>query len=362
MRRSTSAASLVLVLGLAACNASAGAPTGSPDSAPSQPAGTPEPTERVAPSVTPEPTPAFEGHPAAGLAITQYLDADNPASQAFVVEPDGTLRQVTGLDGAAIGASHPVWSPDRAQLAIGPPKVGAPGVVGQVGVVNADGSGERVLGVGQRPLWSPDGTRLLVSEVDDVTSEPPSIWIQDVSTGEITDLGMGFSPQWIGDGGRIGFRRLVDTPDGSFADGLFVMTLASGEVVQLPTESETVGVWSPDGSEMLIANEGLIDLAESDASAPRPLVSGFDPVWSPDGSRVLVGYEHDEQGIPILAIVDLEGREIWSGASGQHPTWSPDGTRIAVEIPVPEPTVVVLDAATGELLWESPGLEPAWDS
>ena len=74
-----------------------------------------------------------------------------------------------------------------------------------VSVVNVDGTAERVLSLGELPRWSPDGLRLLVSEVDDVTSEPRSTWIIDVATGELTDLGPGFNAQWLGDGDRIGW-------------------------------------------------------------------------------------------------------------------------------------------------------------
>ena len=51
---------------------------------------------------------------------------------------------------------------------------------------------------------------------------------------------------------------------------------------------------------------------------------------------------------------------MWSGPIGQNATWSPDGTRIAVEIPVPAPTIRILDAATGGTLAEMDGTEPAW--
>ena len=103
-------------------------------------------------------------------------------------------------------------------------------------------------------------------------------------------------------------------------------------------------------------------MADADGSNPRDLAGGYSPVWSPDGTRVLLGYDTNTDGLPVLALVDLEGAEIWSGAIGAAPTWSPDGTRIAVEIAYPEPMVQVLDAATGEVLWEIEGCQPNWGS
>jgi Tol biopolymer transport system component len=356
MRRVQTASILALLL--AACTAQ---PATTPEAAtPSQaPTGTDAPSPTAEPTASPSPAPTFEGHPATGLALVQFPDPGSPASQIFVVEEDGSLRQVTGLEGG-IGASTPVWSPDRTQLAFGPPKVGFPGITGQVSVVNADGSGERVLGEGWQQRWSPDGTRLLIHEKDDVTSEPPSMWIQDVATGEVTNLGQGFNGQWIDDD-HIGFQRVLLLSDGAFSTELYTMALDGSEPVLLPVEPETTAIWSPDGSQVLLVHEGSIAVAEADGSNPRDLVGGGSPVWSPDGTRVVLEYDFNQDALPLLALVDLDGAEIWSGPIGDAPTWSPDGTRIAVEITYPESVVQVLDAATGEVLWELPGAsQPNW--
>ena len=347
---------LILALLLAGCAAQPGAttaPTASPSSPSSDTPPTPEPT------ASPESTPAFEGHPGAGLALVQFPDSDSPVSQIFVVEADGSLRQLADLNGG-IGGRLPVWSPDRTQIAFGPPKVGFPGINGQISVINADGTDERVLGVGDYQAWSPDSTRLIIHERDDVTSDPFEFWITDVASGEITaEMGPGFLAQWIDDE-MIGFHRVVPTDDGTHADAIYIQALDGSEPVQVPAESETLAVWSPDGSQVLLTYDGSIVIAEADGSNPSDLASGYDPVWSPDGTRVLLGYDVSQDGLPVLALVDLEGNEIWSGVVGAAPTWSPDGTRIAVEIAYPVPMVQVIDAATGDLLWEVEASQPNW--
>lgn len=356
MRRVQTA--IIVGLLLAACTAQ---PATTPGAAsPSQtPSGTDAPSATTEPS--PSPAPTFEGHPAAGLALVQFPDPESPASQVFVVEEDGSLRQLTGLEGG-IGASTPVWSPDRTQIAFGPPKVGFAGITGQVSVVNADGSGERVIGTGQQHRWSPDGTRLLIYEKDDVTPQPPSLWIQDVATGEVTDVGEAFNGRWIDDD-HVAFERVVVLPDGAHSSELYTMTLDGSEPVLFPAEPMTEAVWSPDGSQVLLSHEGSIAVADADGSNPQDLAGGNSPVWSPDGRRVLLEYDFNQDALPLLALVDLDGAEIWSGPIGDVPTWSPDGTRIAVEITYPEPVVQVLDAATGEVLWELPGaMQPNWGS
>lgn len=344
----------LVVLALAGCSTGVTPSPSASVSASAEPSASADAT--TDPSASPAPTSAVppDEHPATGLAFVQFPGGnDDPASHIFVVDTDGGLLQITGQAGESIGASRPEWSPDRSQIAFGPPKVGFFGITGQVSVVDADGTGERVLSEGENPRWSPDGTRLLVSEVDDVTSEPRSIWIVDVGSGELTDLGQGFNPQWLPDGERISFRRMVDTPDGSFADAVYIMMLATGETVEFGTESESDVFWAPDGSSVLIAHDGELTLAEPDGSGGQPFATGFNPAWSPDSTRVVFAYDVDQQGIPLLAVVDLDGQTIWSSTAGQGPTWSPDGTRIAVEVPINEPAVQVLDAATGEILWES---------
>lgn len=360
MTRTFTAALLVLVL--AACAAS-GAPSPSGTESPSAPAPSASP-DAPAPSGSPTPSaaPQWEGHPAAGLAFVQFPIPDSPASQVFVVEDDGSLRQITGSSTSFNGATLPVWSPDRTQIAFSGPKVGGDGIKGEIGVVNADGSGEREISEGRDVNWSPDGTLILVGEVDDVTSDPPSMYLVDVATGEVTDVGIGFQPRWLPDGERFSFYRNVQGRVPGQEDAvitlLYVVALDGSEQVEIAEQTE--GYWSPDGSAMLLVQEGTISLAEPDGTNPREIADGFQPVWSPDGTRILLEYAHDQDATPILAVIDLDGERIWSDVPGTFPTWSPDGTRIAVEIPYPEPMVQVLDAATGDVLWEVEGSSPAW--
>ena len=120
---------------------------------------------------------------------------------------------------------------------------------------------------------------------------------------------------------------------------------------------------SPDGSMVLLVSDGVVSVAPADdLSATEELASGDGPVWSPDGTRIAVNYDFDEQARPIYAVVDLEGRTIQSGITGYFPSWSPDGTRIAVEWfnPEGEPIIHVVDLATGEVIFEVEGQQPAW--
>jgi Tol biopolymer transport system component len=140
---------------------------------------------------------------------------------------------------------------------------------------------------------------------------------------------------------------------------IYVMSLDRGEESELARVSDAI--WSPDGTAVLLQHAtGDLLLADADGSNPRDLVRGWAPVWSPDGSRIVFTYDHNNDGVPLLAAVDRNGRALWSGVPGSSPTWSPDGSRLAVEVVFPDLEVKVMDAATGHVLWQTAGAEPAW--
>jgi Tol biopolymer transport system component len=359
MRRTGLATFLALLL--AACTGagtpSASAPEGSPTPEPSAPA-----TPAESPEATPSPTEsAPEGHPAAGLVIVRTVDPsnqDDPITQLFIIEADGSQRQVTGVSGD-LTASFPVWSHDGGQLVFGGSKVGDTGIKGQVGLVNADGSGERELAEGERPAWSPDDTRIAFNEVDDVTAEPVTLSIVDVETGEVTDYGHGFGPQWL-DEDRLLINAVTEHDGGFFTVDVYLLTLSTGERELIMEEAFPHP--SPDRSMVLFEQDGVISVAPaSDLADLTEIATGFSPVWSPDGTQVALGYDTNDQGVPVYAVVDLDGNRIQSEIAGVLPSWSPDGTRLAVETYREEgPAIHVIDVASGEVLHETVGQMPAW--
>ena len=325
-------------------------PTPSPDtSAPEPPAAQP---------TTPEPTLAPpSGDVTNGLTLVQFRSSDDPASQVFVIEAEGNLRQVTGGSGTLPGATGPQWSPDGAWLAFNPPKVGAK-VIPDLGVVRADGSEEHVIGQGINPRWSPDGTRVLFQQVEPIEDESLSMFVADLATGEVTNIGEGYDPRWLPDG-RVAFEWTGLDEDGKFWQALRVLSLEDGSIAEIAQNMH--GTWSPDGSAMLLADDSGVHLADADGSNSRAIANGWAPAWSPDGTRFALPYDHNSDGVPLLGVVDLDGTDVWSGVVGDSAVWSPDGTRLAIELSYPEPSVQVVDAATGSILAEVPGaLDPTW--
>jgi Tol biopolymer transport system component len=313
---------------------------------------------------SPEPSePA--GHVAAGLAIVQRPSADSPLTEIFVVQRNGQLRQVTGMgQGQSAGGAGPIWSPDGEQIAFGPSVLGS-GAFPAVYVVNADGSGQRLvqqLDVEEfsAPSWSHDSRRLLYSD-----ATPPGerrLWLANIVKNEVRRIGSGAAPRWLPDGKRITYVAGVEGRVPGYPTALtqvvYVMDLQDGRPHEL-VEADAA-VWSPDGAAVLIETEGRLLLANADGSDPWQVAEGALPVWSPDGSRFAYLSGNDQDGRSLVAMMDREGMPLWSGAVGSAPTWSPDGSRLAVQVDYPEQVVVVLDADSGDELWEAPGSMPAW--
>lgn len=346
---------LAVVLLLAACTAAPSTTPSPPPSSSGSPL--PSPTRTAAPSSTPD-APPVDATVAAGLALVRPVDG---IDQLFVIDPDGSARQLTGLPGGtAPGAAIPKWSPDRSMIAFAPPARGA-GLDPQLWLVNADGTDQRnVASVGETTGWSPDSRQLLWMEsvyTTDNTGLPPRLWLYDVAAGELTDLGQGATPQWLPDGERYSYQPVHGGIQEDVPTLLVVRLDGSGEPQELAPGAG--GWWSPDGTGVLLRRGDGLYLADASGTDARALVAGDNPVWSPDGQRV--AYAHvDPVGTFMVGVIDREGQLVWDSVPGSNPTWSPDGTMLAVEVGIEEISTQILDAATGEVIWELEGRHPAW--
>jgi Tol biopolymer transport system component len=345
---------LVVALLLGACRLAPGA-----SAAASQPAPSPGASMPASAEPTPEETPAPSGVDAtvaAGLAVVKTLDG---LEQVFVIDPDGSERQVSGLGRhEGIGGVQPLWSPDRTMIAFVPPSIGA-GLDAQLWIVGADGSDQRALAAaGEFTDWSPDSTRLVWTDsvfTSDNRGEPPRLWVGDVASGEARTLGLlGNDTRWLPDGERISYvpyeplgrvRTVVVRADGS----------RSRELV------EGSGIrWAPDGGAFAFEREDGIYLADADGGNVRLLIGGAAaPAWSADGSR-LAFVDNDEMGNFVVGVATREGDVVWEGSPGADPAWSPNGAHIAVDLTIGEPLIGILDATTGERVWLMEGRFPDW--
>ena len=312
-----------------------------------------------------QPTDPDGGHVATGLAIVGQLDPASPLTEIFLVQPDGELRLITGLgDGASVGGAGPVWSPDGRQIAFGPSVVGS-GVFPQVWVVRADGTEQRMIAQLDAeefslPSWSPDGRHLVYGD-----ATPPGdrrIWLANLRTNNVERIGTGALPRFLPGGDQIGFvlgvEGLVPGDPAALTQVVHVMDLDTLEPEIFARADNAV--WSPDGSLVLIQQDGSLTLANADGTGGQLVADGEQPVWSPGGSRFAYLSGTDSDGRSLISLMDRSGTQLWSDVVGSGLSWSPDGTRLAVQVDFPERVVRVLDAATGEELWVAPGSQPAW--
>ena len=268
-----------------------------------------------------EATPAFElsGHQSNGerspdgrRLVYQGDRVDGP-SQIFVLEADGTERQVTE---AAGGASDPTWSPDGRQIAFVAHH--------NIFVVNADGSyvskiaGTRADDLG--PDWSPDGARIAfyTSGVEGLAG----IWTANVTSGSLERVtsnagsdGDSF-PAWSPDGAWIAFLRFDSIPRGN-----------------LEEVDSDFWLMRPDGAgqHRLLADEG--PQVRIDPEVPMGEWPGYtgdghfqgSPTWSPNGRLIAYTGGHCQ----CLSIIDVGTgafvRTPYTAQSFGDPSWSTAG-------------------------------------
>ena len=256
-------------------------------------------------------------------------------------------------------------------------------------VVNADGSGERLLASHARGAsWSPDGSTLAYEHC---TAGPDG--------GECYEHWDSLAIRGIG----------VANVDGSGSRLLIPAICCT--IPEYPIRSLTEITWSPDGRRIAFiavsqeccwgSHESYLWIASADGSTlSRVEIRGrftfpgdattyesryvSSPAWSPDGSRI--GFTtHDvtlDRGQhPVVASIPSDGTGVWQvhyrcgrESDGQFcylldMDWSPDGRLIAFGLLEGKPSdgkgfrTYVLDVETGEtrqIIGDVPGSSPAY--
>ena len=128
------------------------------------------------------------------------------------------------------------WSPDGRRIVFDT-GTGLPGFVPAVEVVNADGTGTRLLAdSATQPRFSPDGTQIAFDS-------DGRIWTMNANGSDQKQLTEGLAPAWSPNGHMIAFLR------GSSPYQLYVMNVdGTGQRQLAPSRaSELDPDWSPDG-------------------------------------------------------------------------------------------------------------------
>jgi TolB protein len=159
------------------------------------------------------------------------------------------------------------------------------------------------------------------------------------------------SPAWSPDGRRMAFTKLVQG-----RGGIFIQTIATGEVTQLPGTNVGLNItpmFSPDGQRVVYARS---DEKGTDILTAGRVSDNLSPTYSPDGRRI--AFISTRAGPPQLYVMGADGteQELFApfdfGVTGPSyaPEWSPDGSSVVFHREVSgTPQVFVLTVAGRKL-------------
>lgn len=280
---------------------------------------------------------------------------ERPPGVLYVMNADGTgLKKLSTMVGDAESQGSPEWSPDGKQIAFDE-FTGRSDT--QMFLINADGSGQRVLGHGAMPSFSADGKRVASTTVD------RGLVTMDLLGGsEQVVSADGWGIQWSPDGNWMAFDQRQRQPNGSVQRNIVVVntkskqrrTLLNGSDARRYTQIYWNMEWSPDSQQICFKGRVLgsrhhVAIANLDGSPVRILIDAetdTDFGWHPDGSRILFagllrpfgyGSMAEEQGLRGHRIFEFELATNRISLLKSQPmelenrgmVWSPDGSKIA---------------------------------
>jgi Tol biopolymer transport system component len=259
---------------------------------------------------------------------------DAPGGNVFVANADGSKPVLVASD-HVVGPL--AWSPDGTRIAY----TSWSSTSGYaVSVAKADGSGSSVVSRDAstndaRPTWSPDGSQLAFTTTNDVDI---AVVNADGSGRRllIQDSTLDKEPSWSPDGSHIAFLR------GDFGSFVLYTIRPDGsglhQVGVTPADPDSQPSWSPDSTQIVFGARELVGYTKvgpsynydvyttaADGTGERRLGEGSYPAYAPDGRRIAFTSNRRGSFAPQLFVMNPDGTcqtQLTSAAAAvESPSW-----------------------------------------
>jgi len=278
-------------------------------------------------------------------------------------------------------------APDGGSLAV---TLGTDGFAADLWLIDVPGAGRRgLLDCGGAECsgarWSPDGTAIVFSQRR--LPLPPRPWLIDPRTGDARPLleeeVIGFDPRWSSDGAWVAFVSPLE-------GGLRIVGVADGRTVLVPTRAAAPAAWRPGALTLLTSDlreasggrfvDVVISIDLADLSVRTPLGAalggaeprgGRSPAWAPDGVRFAF-IRMTGQGEQVWLATAADGANFTAAPLVTAPrftyreiVFAPGADLLAVQrsrldVPFPQPEVVVLDLSGRVVTVIADAATPRW--
>ena len=201
--------------------------------------------------------------------------------------------------------------------------------------------------------WSPDGSKIALLSIRGDSAEEYSVYLINPDGGRVGivpinglltsgDLPEILSFDWSPDGNKFvmdaGTHIVVDF--GRFSTNIYTAAADGTNLINITHDTNILNdqpAWSPDGRQIAFVRwdqtkAATIDVINGDGSNRRSIASGSYPSWSPDGAKIIfIGgsqvYTVNPDGTNLTQLTHYAA----SYGTYSGPKYSPDGTQIVFE-------------------------------